>query len=36
MSLQPGVVGGVPEETARVARSAFPNGNVNLHVRDVL
>ncbi len=37
MSLQPQVVYLVPEETARVARAAFPRGN-NLYIRmrDVL
>jgi transposase len=34
MSLQPQVVYLVPEETARVARAAFPRGNVYMHMRD--
>jgi transposase len=36
MSLQPHVVYLVPEETARVARAAFPKGNVYLRMRDSL
>ena len=36
MSLQPEPVGPVPEETARVARAAFPKGNVYMQMRDVL
>ena len=36
MSLQPEVIGPVPEETARVARAAFPKGNVYMQMRDVL
>ena len=36
MSLQPHVVYLVPDETARVARAAFPKGNVYLRVRDSL
>ncbi len=36
MSLQPQVVYLVPEETARVARAAFPKGNVYLRMRDTL
>ena len=36
MSLQPQVVYLVPEETARVARAAFPKGNVYLRMRDSL
>src|SRR5262245_3870803 len=34
MSLQPEPVGPVPEETARVARAAFPAGNPYLVMRD--
>lgn len=34
MSLQPQGLGSVPEETARVARAAFPKGNVYLRMRD--
>ena len=36
MSLRPEPVGPVPEETARVARAAFPKGNVYLQLRDAL
>jgi transposase len=36
MSLQPEPVGPVPDETARVARAAFPKGNVYMQMRDVL
>lgn len=36
MSLQPQPIGPVPEETARVARAAFPNGNVYMRLRDEL
>lgn len=36
MSLQPEPVGPVPEETARVARAAFPKGNVYMRLRDEL
>ncbi len=36
MSLQPQVVYLVPDETARVARAAFPKGNVYLRMRDAL
>ena len=36
MSLQPKPVGPVPDETARVARAAFPKGNVYMQMRDVL
>src|SRR5918997_1144528 len=36
MSLQPQVVYLIPEETARVARAAFPKGNVYLRMRDAL
>lgn len=36
MSLQPEVIGPVPEETARVAHAAFPKGNVYMQMRDVL
>ncbi len=36
MSLQPHVVYLVPEETARVARAAFPKGNVFMRMRDTL
>ncbi len=36
MSLRPHPVPAVPEETARVARAAFPSGNLFLEVRDQL
>lgn len=36
MSLQPTPIAPVPEETARVVRSAFPKGNRYLEIRDVL
>jgi len=36
MSLQPQLFYVVPEETARVARSAFPHGNVSLRMYDTL
>jgi transposase len=36
MSLRPGPVPPVPDETARVARAAFPGSNLNLRMRDEL
>ncbi|HEX2172781.1 MAG TPA: IS1182 family transposase [Dehalococcoidia bacterium] len=36
MSLQPQPIGPIPEETARVARAAFPKGNVYMQMRDAL
>jgi transposase len=36
MSLHPEPAGPVPEETARVARAAFPKGNVYVRLRDEL
>jgi transposase len=36
MSLRPTEVGPVPEETARVARAAFPKGNPYMQMRDML
>jgi transposase len=36
MSLQPRWVGEVPEETARVARAAYPKGNPYMQIRDEL
>ena len=36
MSLKPHGIEPIPEETARVAKSAFPHGNVYLRVRDEL
>jgi transposase len=34
MSLQPMTVEAIPEQTARVARAAFPNGNLYIRMRD--
>jgi transposase len=36
MSLKPEELGPIPEETARVARAAYPKGNVFMHMRDEL
>ena len=36
MSVQPQTSWPIPEETERVARAAFPNGNVYLRLRDEL
>jgi transposase len=36
MSLRPAAIGAIPEETARVARAAFPKGNVYVRMRDEL
>jgi transposase len=36
VSLRPESIGPVPEETARVARAAFPKGNRFMQMRDVL
>lgn len=36
MSLKPQTISPVPEETARIARSAYPKGNVYMHMRDEL
>ena len=36
MSLKPQVISPVPTETARVARAAYPKGNISLKLRDVL
>jgi transposase len=36
MSLHPEEIEPVPEETTRIARAAFPRGNVRLRLRDVL
>lgn len=36
MSLQPQPIGPVPDDTTRVARSAFPRGNTCMAVRDEL
>jgi len=36
MSMHPQPIGLVPEDTARVARAAFPKGNLYMQIRDVL
>ena len=36
MSMHPQPIGTVPEDTARVARAAFPRGNLYMQMRDVL
>ncbi len=36
MSLHPQPIPPVPEETARVARAAFPKGNIYVKIRDTL
>lgn len=36
MSLNPQEISPVPEETARIARAAYPKGNVYMHMRDAL
>jgi transposase len=36
MSLKPEPIDPVPEETARIARAAFPKGNLYLRLRDEL
>ena len=36
MSMHPQPIAPVPEDTARVAKAAFPKGNVYMHMRDVL
>ena len=36
MSLKAQAMCPVPEETARVARAAYPKGNLHMHMRDVL
>jgi transposase len=36
MSLQPHAIGPIPEETARIARAAYPKGNIYLQLRDTL
>ena len=36
MSMRPKPIGFVPEDTARVAKAAFPKGNVYIQMRDVL
>jgi transposase len=36
MSMHPHAIGSIPEETVRVARAAFPRGNMYLTMRDQL
>jgi len=36
MSLKPQAIGPVPEETARIARAAYPKGTISLQLRDTL
>jgi hypothetical protein len=36
MWLKPQGISPVPEETARIARAAYPKGNVYMHMRDEL
>lgn len=36
MSLKPSLIGAVPFETIRVARAAFPKGNLYILMRDEL
>jgi transposase len=36
MSMQPHPIPPVPEDTAAVARAAFPKGNLYLQIRDTL
>lgn len=36
MSLKPQGISPVPEETVRIARAAYPKGNVYMHMRDEL
>lgn len=36
MSLNPQQISPVPEETACIAHAAYPKGNVDIHMRDVL
>lgn len=36
MSLKPQLIAPVPQETARVARAAYPKGNLYMQMRDVL
>src|SRR5271169_338084 len=36
MSLKPQAIGPVPKETARIARAAYPKGNICLQLRDML
>ena len=34
--MHPQPIGTVPQDTVRVAKAAFPKGNVYMHMRDVL
>ena len=34
MCLKPEIIEAVPEETARIARAAYPKGNIYLQLRD--
>jgi transposase len=36
MSMHPQPIGPVPQDTARVARAAFPKGNAYIEMRNVL
>jgi len=36
MSFKPQAIGPIPEETARIARAAYPKGNIYLQLRDTL
>ena len=36
MSLKPQAIGPIPEDTARIARAAYPKGNIYLQLRDTL
>lgn len=36
MSLHPQALCSIPEETARVARAAYPKGNIYMRIRDEL
>ncbi len=36
MSLKPSPIGSIPEETSRVAKAAFPKGNIYIRLRDEL
>jgi transposase len=36
MSLKPQTIGPVPAETARIARAAYPKGNISLKMRETL
>ncbi len=36
MSMHPQPIGSVPEDTIRVAKAAFPKGNVYIEMRNVL